>query len=162
MYLAAIPVVFIGWIYLSFPRSASNDQFAINRPTVEWDGTYTPNTPRKTGVGVFSMVTRATPTRLPASQIAVVGSPDIQYVVVTVTPSPVPTLTPNPYATLHLTLTRLWYVLTTATPYAATAYAAPQWDMDTHECILNCQLMTMTPTVTPTFTPTAPPTFVTD
>lgn len=67
------------------------------------------------------------------------------YIVVTATITPTLTPTLNPYADLHLTLTRIWYIATTATPYAATQIYRPLYDMRSGDCFINCGYITATP-----------------
>jgi len=103
---------------------------------------FTP-TPTK-GIAVRRTPPVAVGSPSPVASVAPVS--EVVYQVVTATPSPVPTVTPNPYASLHLTLTRIWYLATTATPYAATQIFRPLYYQGSAECFANCGFVTSTAT----------------
>lgn len=147
LYLLAIPVVFVAWLYVSLPRENPDrvNKFAIRT-----------STPTPIEIGD---ILNARPTSRPASSGAndalvanavpagaVAGSADreIVYIVVTATITPTPTMTPNPYGTLHMTLTQLWHQFT-VTPDLATMWAKPLYDMASGDCFHNCGFITATP-----------------
>lgn len=158
VYLFGIPIIIIAWIsWFNAGMNKPSRFLATGTPIY----TALPSTARPSGFGGFTVdqgVTRPSATPAPSLMPGVslmsppetLGAAEPLIIVVTATLTPIPTLTPNPYGTLHVTLTHIWRLAYTATPYAATEQARPLYYMHSGECFKNCGFVTVTPIFTPT------------
>lgn len=146
VYLLLIPVVIGGYLQIAAWSMAKKDKtYAI--PTYN----STAAAPTGTRGAGYIIKPSSTPKRVnnEAVNMGVTSVPvpvenTTIIIVVTATPSPVPTLTPNPYGTLHVTMTELWRLAYTATPYAATLMRQPLFYMNNNQCFANCGFVTAT------------------
>lgn len=148
--LIAIPIWWVNWSISSLSKP-SDRAYALQTaaaeaamPTVDI-GSVLDDGFKQTAAPTISRATQVLDTEVPelVSQFQGETAEPI-YIVVTATITPTPTMTPNPYGTLHATMTELWRLAYTATPYAATMLAAPLYYMGSNECFKNCGFITAT------------------